>query len=115
MLAVGTGLCLNNSIAVFEAVRGKKSAFVRTPKSGSIEGEKKSGRYLLKADMLPVFTEIALGLYCLGTLIFYLNSGKYFFGFFIGAYAVGLLGFGLASLKYTFVKAVKLEGIRVDE
>lgn len=111
MLAVGTGLCMNNALAVVEAIRGKKSAFIRTPKSGST-GESRSGRYALKSAILPAYIEVLLGLYCFYTFIFYINSGKYLFGFFIGAYSVGLLTFGLASLKQLLIrpKQVNPEG-----
>jgi hypothetical protein len=115
MLAVGTGLCMNNALAVFEAIRGKKSAFIRTPKSGSAGTESKSGRYALKAEVVPACVEVLLGLYCLYTFIFYLNSGKYLFGFFIAAYSVGLLTFGLASLKHCFRRiAIQVEPSQND-
>lgn len=98
MLSVGTGLCLNNALAVLEALAGRKSPFVRTPKSGSSARIAKNGRYNLDSNVLLALTEITLGVYCAVTFLIYLQSGKYVFGFFIAAYAFGLLTFGLTSI-----------------
>ena len=35
LAAIGTGIAISNGTAVWQAVRGKQSAFVRTPKAGS--------------------------------------------------------------------------------
>lgn len=99
MLVVGTGLCLNNSLAVWEAIRGRRSEFVRTPKSGSDTTQKRTGRYRLPARCRSAWVEVGLGLYCLATFLYYLHSGKYIFGFFIGSYAIGLMTFGTISIR----------------
>jgi hypothetical protein len=99
MLVTGTGLCLNNALAVFEALIGYKSDFVRTPKSGSIGKVSKAAVYQVNANFLLALGEIALGLYCLLALNAYTHAHKYVFGFFIAAYGVGLLTFGLMTLK----------------
>lgn len=99
MLVVGTGLCLNNSLAVWEAIRGKRSEFVRTPKSGSDLKRSRTGRYRLPSRCRSAWVEIVLGIYCLMTFLYYLHSGKYIFGFFIGSYAVGLMTFGYVSIR----------------
>ncbi len=100
MLAVGTGLCINNAQAVFEAFIGYKTAFIRTPKSGSLDSQAQKGTYHLNSKFIPAFIEIILGLYCLYTFSIYVTSEKYLFGFFIGAYAFGLLTFGLHTLTH---------------
>jgi hypothetical protein len=99
MLVTGTGLCLNNALAVIEALLGYKTDFVRTPKSGSIGKVSKSAVYQVDANFLLAVGEIALGLYCLLALGAYTHAHKYIFGFFIAAYGVGLLSFGLMTLK----------------
>jgi hypothetical protein len=104
MLAVGTGLCINNAWAVMEGVLGKKSAFVRTPKSGSTEVRKKSGRYKADSSLIIALIETILGIYCFYTLWVYIGTAKYLFGFFIGAYAFGLTSFGVLSLWQGYVK-----------
>ncbi|HJO94961.1 MAG TPA: glycosyltransferase [Victivallales bacterium] len=99
MLAVGTGLCVNNSLAVLEALMGKKSAFIRTPKSGSSDTVSKKAKYKVNSNMYPAIFEIILGMYCAYTFAIYFSASKYyFFGFFIGAYAVGLIIFGCKTL-----------------
>ena len=100
MLAMGTGLCINNAIAVFEALRGKKTEFVRTPKSGSLDKHSRKGRYMNSADRKIFIYEFILGIYCLFTFVVYLQSSKYMFGFFIGAYAFGLIVFSLNTLSH---------------
>ena len=104
MIAVGTGLCINNAIAVFEAVAGKKSAFIRTPKSGSSDSESKSSTYKVSnSKLLSGLLEFLLGIYCLVTFIFFIIHYNYFFGFFIGAYAVGLIVFGFNTLQQIWI------------
>ena len=99
MIAVGTGLCINNATAVFEAISGKKSAFIRTPKSGSSNSKSKKSNYKVNSSkLLSGLFEFLLGIYCLITFIFFIVHFNYFFGFFIGAYAAGLIMFGYSSL-----------------
>ena len=100
MLAVGTGLCINNAIAVMEALFGQKSAFIRTPKSGSSNTVSKKGKYKVSTKLLPAYLEIALGLYCAYTFTFYFFAAQYFFGVFIAAYSIGLLVFGIKTLIF---------------
>ena len=105
MVAVGTGLCINNAIAVFEAVTGKKSAFIRTPKSGSISTESKKSQYRVSSSkLLSGLFEFFLGVYCLITFVFFIVHYNYFFGFFIGAYAAGLMVFGYNTLQQIWLE-----------
>ncbi len=99
MLVLGTGLCLNNAWAVWEGLRGRKSEFVRTPKSGSTGTQKKVGRYKADNNLVLGIAEILIGLYCVYTFVVYLQAHKYVFGFFIAAYAVGFISFGWLTLK----------------
>lgn len=110
MVALGTGLCINNTIAVLEAWRGQKSEFVRTPKSGSTAGKSQKGRYKAISGKRLAVMEIILGLYCLYTFCGqYLSlSRNCLYGFFIGAYAFGLIVFGMTTLKY-IIQAKKLQ------
>ena len=102
MLVVGSGLCINNAIAVVEAFLGMKSEFVRTPKSGSTNTQSKPGRYKSQTNLFIGTIELLSGIYCFFTLIVYLDSSKYLYGFFIAAYSVGLTTFGLLTLKENF-------------
>ncbi len=99
MLAVGTGLCLNNAKAVIEGIMREKSDFIRTPKSGSSNNERKQGRYKAVNNAGLGYIELLSGLYCLATLVLYFQTEKYLFGFFIAAYAFGLTVFGLLTVR----------------
>ncbi len=105
MIAVGTGLCINNSIAVLEAIFGQKSEFVRTPKSGSSDSKSRKGKYKVNSKIIPAVLEIGLGLYCAYTFAIYVGEAKYFFGFFIGAYAVGLIVFGVKTIAHILAES----------
>lgn len=107
MIAVGTGLCVNNAAAVIEAVMGKKSAFIRTPKSGSLDTVRKSSKYKVGNNLTIGIIELALGIYCFITFVVYIFHYQYFFGFFIGAYAVGLFLFGIKTISYIFFESPK--------
>ena len=109
MLALGTGLCVNNALAVFEAVIGKKSPFIRTPKSGSSDTLSKRSKYKVSNHILPGLFEFLLGIYCLITFVVYIITCQYFFGFFIGAYGIGLTLFGFKTLKDAWSKNSSLE------
>jgi cellulose synthase/poly-beta-1,6-N-acetylglucosamine synthase-like glycosyltransferase len=93
LVIVGTGIALSNSRAVFEALAGKKSGFVRTPK----RGDRAEKRYRVR---LPVSSmlEFVLGLYCFFSFISYLDHGKYLVGPFLAVYAFGFLVTGIVYL-----------------
>jgi cellulose synthase/poly-beta-1,6-N-acetylglucosamine synthase-like glycosyltransferase len=97
LVALGVGLALSNSRGVFEAIIGRKSDFVRTPKRGDREIKK----YRLRAPWTAVF-EILLGMYCLWSLTYYLSSDKYLIGPFLAVYAAGFLFMGLLTLFHSF-------------
>lgn len=97
LVAVGVGLALSNSRAVFEAMIGRKSGFVRTPKRGDREIKK----YRLRAPWMALF-EILLGIYCLWSLTYYMSSEKYLIGPFLAIYAAGFLFVGLLTVCHSF-------------
>ncbi len=99
MVIAGTGLCLNNARAVLEALRGHKSEFVRTPKSGSTNERSRKASYAVSSSVWASVAEVLLGLYCLVTFAIYLHAHRYLFGLFMGAYGMGLVSFGLLSLR----------------
>lgn len=66
----GMGLAAANARAIFEAVLGIKSAFIRTPKRGDCEKQ----RYRVKFPVPPVL-ECAIGLYALVGVWFAWQSG----------------------------------------
>ncbi len=95
LIVIGTGIAVSNSRAVFEAIIGKKSGFIRTPKKGDIQQKS------YKAD-LPVsaFIEIALGCYCTISFIAYMSYGKYLVGPFLAIYSAGFLFTGYLTIAH---------------
>lgn len=92
MICFGCGLAVNNSRAIFEAVFGKTSEFVRTPKRGGAARK----AYTLNASMLH-FIEIIVGLWCGFGVILYFGSHHYLIGHFMLLYATGFLFIGIGS------------------
>lgn len=90
LLLLGMGLSLNNSRAVFEALFGKQSAFLRTPKFNIKEGNIaiKITEYILPRDPY-VWLEITLALYATGLLIYVLTQGIWSLVIWLIFYASG--------------------------
>ena len=66
-MAVGIGIAVRNAVAVMEAIVGKKSEFVRTPKYRVEAGAKAGAAWVKKsyhkrAGWMP-YAEVLLGLY----------------------------------------------------
>ncbi len=87
---IGTGISVNNTRAVIEALFNRGGVFQRTPKFGI---ERSTDRWDGKKYRLsfPVMTviEVALGVYALATLYFALITGNYFLVPFLALYALG--------------------------
>ncbi len=90
LLLLGMGLSLNNSRAVAEALSGKQSAFLRTPKF-NIRGSKLSPK--LRAYLLPrdpfAWVELIFAFYASGLLIFALFQGVWSLVVWLILYASG--------------------------
>ena len=99
MLILGMGLSLNNSLAVFEALLGKKSAFLRTPKF-NVHGENiaiNKNEYFLPRDPLS-WVEIFLAMYATGLLIYVLTQEVWSLVIWLILYASGYIS--IASLNF---------------
>ncbi len=92
MICFGCGLAVNNSRAVFEAVIGRTSGFVRTPKRGDTVRK----AYTLKKNPLHL-VEIVVGLWCAVGVVLYFGSHHYLIGHFMLLYATGFLSIGIGS------------------
>ena len=92
---LGMGLGVSNSRAVWQAVSGKQSPFVRTPKSGDTALKD----YKIRMPFVPI-AELLLGIYCFGTLFYYIQSGRLLISPFICLYAAGFTAVGLLSLAH---------------
>jgi len=93
LVMVGVGLAVSNSRAVFEALIGRESGFVRTPK----RGDREIKAYRIHLPWTSV-VEIGVGVYCLFSLHIYLGAAKYLIGPFLAIYAAGFLFVGFLTL-----------------
>jgi hypothetical protein len=98
LVFLGVGLSLNNTRAVGEALLGKQSSFLRTPKfnlRGRKQEQQKNSSYLLPRDA-NVWIESLLTLYAAFLLIYALSAGlwsivPWLFMYICGfSYVVGL-------------------------
>jgi hypothetical protein len=99
VFALGIGLAVNNTIAVFEALLGHESPFVRTPKHAitGTSGTWRNKVYLSKRSLTSI-VEIALGFYLIGTVVYSASQQIYWGLPFLGLFAFGYLYMGLLSL-----------------
>jgi cellulose synthase/poly-beta-1,6-N-acetylglucosamine synthase-like glycosyltransferase len=90
LICLGTGISVNNTRAVLEALFGLQSGFIRTPKYGI---EKKEDSWYGKLYSIPFSSisliELILGLYSFTGLLLFLFFSKYFIGPFLLIYSAG--------------------------
>ena len=98
LVCIGVGIALSNTRAVFEALIGIHSPFVRTPKSGD-----NTKRYRTQANWLPPL-ELIMGTYCAFSFLYYLQAEKYLVGPFLLIYALGFWVIGGLSLSEQFAR-----------
>jgi hypothetical protein len=89
MVCFGCGLAINNTRAVMEALLGRSSGFVRTPKCGAEERK----RYRIAKSPL-ICIEIFIGLWCFLGMSLYFFSHHYLIGHFMLIYGLGFLCIG---------------------
>ena len=101
LMAVGVALTIINTRAVFEALVGIPSAFVRTPKY-AIEGAPvnlEHKKYRRKSGWLP-YLEIAAGSYFFYMIAFAIDSYNYFAVPFLALFTAGYYWAGFATLYH---------------
>ncbi len=97
LMVVGVGLAVSNTRAIWQAVIGHESEFVRTPKSG----DKPVKNYKIKLPLVAIM-EILLGLYSTYSLSIFIRNGNFISSIFIGIYAAGFLFIGLLTFAHSF-------------
>jgi cellulose synthase/poly-beta-1,6-N-acetylglucosamine synthase-like glycosyltransferase len=107
VMAVGIGLSVKNALAVIEAIIGKKSEFVRTPKYRVEANKQQSGEWVKKkyhkrAGILP-YAEVALGLYFAAAVVYAIQNENIATVPFFILFVWGYLYTGLMSLGQTYV------------
>jgi cellulose synthase/poly-beta-1,6-N-acetylglucosamine synthase-like glycosyltransferase len=96
VLSIGIGLCVNQTRAVFEALLGRETEFVRTPKHG-IRGKLESWsskKYRAAKSVTPLI-EVALAIYFLEAMVIAVRNGHYISMPFL---ALFLCGFGYVGV-----------------
>jgi cellulose synthase/poly-beta-1,6-N-acetylglucosamine synthase-like glycosyltransferase len=107
IMAVGIGLSVKNAVGVIEAIVGKKSEFVRTPKYRVEAGAKQHGewvkkRYHKSAGWMPV-AEVVLGLYFAAAVVYAIQNENYATVPFFLLFVWGYLYTGFMSLGQTYI------------
>ncbi|MBN2108930.1 MAG: glycosyltransferase family 2 protein [Deltaproteobacteria bacterium] len=100
LMGLGIGLCINNGRGVFEALTGRRSAFIRTPKF-KIESRRDTWRhkkYRGMTERVQVCLELGLGIYFIGAILFAFKSGVYMSVPFLSLFCFGFLYVGGLSL-----------------
>lgn len=108
LLVYNAGLSVNNTVAVFDAVLGKKNEFLRTPKYGFL---KKKDDWKDNAYNLP-FTKVTLleiffGVYGIMGILISIFSSNPIFVPIIGIQAIGFFYIAYLSLSHTRFKRNK--------
>lgn len=97
LVTIGVGIAVSNTRAVFEAIIGKESGFVRTPK----RGDKEVKKYKVGLPWTGIF-EIILGCYCGISLKYYILAEKYLVGPFLAIYSAGFMFIGALTIIHYF-------------
>jgi len=97
VLVLGTGLSVNNAIAVVRGLFVRGGEFVRTPKSGSTQASRLAGRYKARKSTGLWFVEMLLGAYCLANWAIYMTMSRPVLSVFLAIYAVGFVTVGWMS------------------
>ena len=112
LMALGVGIAVSNSRAVFSAVIGSKGSFVRTPKSGGSKKKAKS-HYAQKFPWQAVI-ELGVGVYCIFGLLEYIGAQKFIIGPFLALYAVGFLSVGVLSFMHYISNLIEMHRVRKE-
>ena len=108
LIVYNAGMSVNNTVAVFDAVLGKKNEFLRTPKYGIIT---KQDDWRDKAYNLPftktTLLEIFFGVYGLMGILISIYSNNPFFAPIIALQTVGFFFIAFMSLSHTRFKRNK--------
>lgn len=103
LMAAGVALTLINTRAVLEALAGKQTAFVRTPKF-AIAGQKvkvRDTKYRRRSGWLP-YLELAVGTYFAGMAVWAIDSMNYLALPFLSLFVGGYYWAGLTTLYQEF-------------
>ncbi|MCK9183324.1 MAG: glycosyltransferase family 2 protein [Fibrobacteraceae bacterium] len=103
LMALGVGIAVSNTRAVFSAVLGHKGSFVRTPKKGG----NKHSHFAQKFPLIAML-ELIVGCYCVFGLLEYIGAQKLIIGPFLALYAIGFLAVGALSFTQYFENMIDM-------
>ncbi len=92
LVIYGVGIAVSNTFAVVEAVVGKSSEFVRTPK----KGEQRQSGYRLRENKVWVL-EVLMGFYSIASIFAALENGNYGILPFLAIFAAAFLTVGIRT------------------
>jgi len=92
LVIYGVGIAVSNTIAVVEAIVGKSSEFVRTPK----KGDRRHSGYRLRGNKVWML-EVLMGIYSVGSILAAVKSGNYGILPFLVIFAAGFLTVGVRT------------------
>ncbi len=101
LMGLGVGMAVNNTKAVLEALAGKPSPFVRTPKLGeAAEGRRGKARWYRPGRSGLYGAELFLGAWSLAAFLKYLVLLKFLVGPVLMINAVGYTSVGILTLSH---------------
>ncbi|MFZ0922356.1 MAG: hypothetical protein WA020_04800, partial [Candidatus Acidiferrales bacterium] len=105
------GISVRNAVAVIEALAGKQSEFVRTPKyrieaQGQEHGAWLKRKYRKRAGWIP-YAEVLLGLYFAATVVYAIQNENYITIPFLLLFVWGYLYTGLMSLGQGLIERLR--------
>ena len=105
LMCLGTGIAVNNTKAVLEALLNIKSSFIRTPKYGiKNRGDRwRNMKYSIPLTSVSVL-EFFLGVYSLSGLLMFLFFSKYLVSPFLLIYTSGFFYVFFLSVKHGYGK-----------
>ena len=105
LMCLGTGIAVNNTKAVLEALFNVKSGFVRTPKYGIKKPQDawRGKHYSIPLNAISIL-EFVLGLYSLSGLLMFLFFSKYLVSPFLLIYTTGFFYVFFLSVKHGYGK-----------
>jgi len=110
LMCLGTGIAVNNTKAVLEALFNIHSGFVRTPKYGIKQrlDSWQEKRYFIPLNSISII-EFILGVYSLTGLVMFLMFSKYLVSPFLLIYTAGFFSVFYLSIKHGYGKTPKSE------
>ncbi len=103
VMALGIGMSVNNARGVIEALVGRSSVFVRTPKFGEVPKPSAVPRWRCRFGLWSSGAiELALGIFAIGCIVHALPTSTGWLSVpFLLLFACGYLGVGIGSLAET--------------